>query len=252
MTEFISPKETENFTDSTPIINSICDLDKDDESKCIIRGKYLFDCCINIDQMIQVLEHQIKEFIKLKEEGWEVQGTSYNDYTELINTKINQVTSHHETKNSIKSRSDIDDKEENIYCQPDSSKYILRGKGLYNGCSSIDQMIQALELQIKELKKLDENGWIVQGTSYDDYTEFINIKTSKEEDDEEENIDYDDESKYLTIRGKWLFDGCNNIDEMILSLESQIKELKKLKEDGWILGSRSFDDYSILINIKNT
>lgn len=66
------------------------------------------------------------------------------------------------------------------------------------------------------------------------------------------NGKYDDDFEYMTIRSKWLYNGYNNIDEMIKSLENQINELKKIKEEGWELESTSFDNYSILINNKYT
>jgi hypothetical protein len=69
---------------------------------------------------------------------------------------------------------------------------------------------------------------------------------------EVENEEEFDESKYLTIRGKWIYDGCSNIDEMIESLKNQITELENLKKDGWELENVSFDDYAILINNKDT
>lgn len=44
------------------------------------------------------------------------------------------------------------------------------------------------------------------------------------------------------IRFKWLADGCETWDEVIERLEERIKEVKKLKEQGFIIES-SHDDY---------
>ena len=69
-------------------------------------------------------------------------------------------------------------------------------------------------------------------------------------DDNEEYDGYEEynDSKYLTLRCKGLYDDCTSIDEMIKSLENQITELKKLKEEKWIVECKVYDDYAILYN----
>lgn len=49
-----------------------------------------------------------------------------------------------------------------------------------------------------------------------------------------------------TIRGKWVFNGAETIDEMIEKLEERKEHLKELQEDGFTLQNQVEDDYAIL------
>lgn len=71
---------------------------------------------------------------------------------------------------------------------------------------------------------------------------------SNNDNEEYEGYEEYNDSKYLTLRCKGLYDECTSIDEMIKSLENQITELKKLKEEKWILECQVYDDYAILYN----
>jgi len=48
------------------------------------------------------------------------------------------------------------------------------------------------------------------------------------------------------IRGKWLYDGCNTIDEMIERLRREITLLEDLKREGWVLEHKVEDDYAYM------
>ena len=63
--------------------------------------------------------------------------------------------------------------------------------------------------------------------------------------DEETSDDYDEENNTI-IRGKWMFDGCKTIEEMIDALNGQITLLEQLKKDGWELCDTVHDDYAYL------
>ena len=71
---------------------------------------------------------------------------------------------------------------------------------------------------------------------------------SNNDNEEYEGYEEYNDSKYLTLRCKGLYDECTSIDEMIKSLENQITELKKLKEEKWIVECKVYDDYAILYN----
>ena len=57
--------------------------------------------------------------------------------------------------------------------------------------------------------------------------------------------DYDDENSCI-IRGKWVYDGSQSIDEMIACLQREIEILTELKENGWFLVEKVYDDYAFL------
>lgn len=55
-----------------------------------------------------------------------------------------------------------------------------------------------------------------------------------------------DEENSCTIRGKWIYDGSVSIDEMIACLQKEVEILRELKENGWYLVDKVYDDYAIL------
>ena len=48
-------------------------------------------------------------------------------------------------------------------------------------------------------------------------------------------------------RGKWIYDGCKTILEMIERLKSSIESLEELHKDGWKVSDEVQDDYATLI-----
>jgi hypothetical protein len=84
--------------------------------------------------------------------------------------------------------------------------------------------------EMSELFSDTEDGSLTDtedATSTDDYTEN------------------DDKSSIL--RGKWIYDGSNSIDEMIEALQREIALLEDLKQDGWVLQEKVMDDYAYLM-----
>lgn len=68
-----------------------------------------------------------------------------------------------------------------------------------------------------------------------------------------ENEDNDDDENSGIIRGKWLYDGCKTIDEMIERLQLEIENFQFLKNDGWYLVDEVNDDYAFIRrNVENT
>lgn len=65
--------------------------------------------------------------------------------------------------------------------------------------------------------------------------------------DDETDSEYDSQHDAI-IRGKWVYDGCDTIDEMIARLEREAEYLLGLKDEGWQLRSRVVDDYAFLRN----
>ena len=74
---------------------------------------------------------------------------------------------------------------------------------------------------------------------------------TKECDDEcnscccDEDEDWDDENTTI-VRGKWVFDGCKSIDEMVEALKEKIAYIEQLKKDGWEVQEVIYDDYAFL------
>jgi hypothetical protein len=66
-----------------------------------------------------------------------------------------------------------------------------------------------------------------------------------EQDPDETESDLDDEN-HMTIRAKWILDGCKNLDEIIQRLEDEISYYKELKERGWQLTGTVDDDYGFM------
>lgn len=61
----------------------------------------------------------------------------------------------------------------------------------------------------------------------------------------EETDDWDDENSTI-VRGKWMFDGCKTIAEMVEALKRQITFLEEMKKDGWEVRAEIDDDYAFL------
>jgi hypothetical protein len=69
---------------------------------------------------------------------------------------------------------------------------------------------------------------------------------------QEEKDDFEDDDYYelynndIIIRGKWMMDGADSIDEAIEMLQNEIEGLKAYKEEGWELQEPIRDDYGFL------
>ena len=68
-----------------------------------------------------------------------------------------------ETASSELNASTCDDSES------EDDKCILRGKWMYDGSRSIDEMIAALEREVVLLRDLQNDGWVVEGVIENDY-----------------------------------------------------------------------------------
>ena len=55
----------------------------------------------------------------------------------------------------------------------DDTTSILHGRWIYDGSSSIDEMIEALEQEITLLKDLKEDGWVLHEKVVDDYAILV-------------------------------------------------------------------------------
>lgn len=53
--------------------------------------------------------------------------------------------------------------------ESEDDKCILRGKWMYDGSRSIDDMIAALEREVALLRDLQNDGWVVEGVIENDY-----------------------------------------------------------------------------------
>jgi hypothetical protein len=61
-----------------------------------------------------------------------------------------------------------------------------------------------------------------------------------------EESDYWDDENSTIVRGKWMFDGCKSIAEMVEALKKQITFLEGMKADGWEVREEIDDDYAFL------
>lgn len=54
-----------------------------------------------------------------------------------------------------------------------------------------------------------------------------------------------------TIRGKWMFDGCKTVEDIVKTLKGQVRYYEKMAKDGWQLREPVEDDYGFLtMNLK--
>lgn len=80
----------------------------------------------------------------------------------------------------------------------------------------------------------------------------VRSNSFSETDDElssEDSDDYENDDKSSVLRGKWLYDGSNNIDEMIEALQREITLLEDLKKDGWTLQEKVMNDHAYLVKV---
>jgi hypothetical protein len=60
-----------------------------------------------------------------------------------------------------------------------------------------------------------------------------------------------DSERNMIVRGKWVYDGCDSLQEMIRRLELEIEYLKMIESQGWRLQATVDDDYAFLVNDDN-
>ena len=73
----------------------------------------------------------------------------------------------------------------------ESTEYILRGKGLYDECETIDQMIGRHEMAMQDLRQLKEWGYRLTAPVEDDYAflSTTNVAFAVEEGFDEEHFE---------------------------------------------------------------
>lgn len=57
-----------------------------------------------------------------------------------------------------------------------------------------------------------------------------------------------DSERNMIVRGKWVYDGCASLDEMVRRLELEIEYLKMIRSQGWRLQSTVDDDFAFLVH----
>lgn len=83
--------------------------------------------------------------------------------------------------------------------------------------------------------------------SHDDFSLSLSS-----DDDDHETSDSDEDLSGLVddnsciLRGKWIYDGSETIDDMIAALQREIHLLTELKADGWQVDGVVEDDYAHL------
>ena len=69
-----------------------------------------------------------------------------------------------------------------------------------------------------------------------------------ETNDEDFSMDEEDNNNgKIVVRGKWLFEGCSDLDEIVETLENYIIFIKGLQERGFELIDPVEDDYGFAI-----
>ena len=74
-------------------------------------------------------------------------------------------------------------------------------------------------------------------------TEEVEMQSTEEEGEAD---DYFDETRHMTLRSKWMLDGCKTLDECIARYNEVIEYFKTLKDEGWELEDDINDDYGFL------
>ena len=63
--------------------------------------------------------------------------------------------------------------------------------------------------------------------------------------------DYDEENN-MTLRAKWMLDGCRTLYEVVKRLEEEVDYIKELSKDGWELTGAIEDDWGFLKREKES
>jgi hypothetical protein len=82
----------------------------------------------------------------------------------------------------------------------------------------------------------------VEETETEEETESTEISESE--------YDFDDENRTI-VRAKWIYDGAENIDQMIERLYARIEILQQMKEEGWEVEEPVDDDYAFMKRKKS-
>lgn len=75
----------------------------------------------------------------------------------------------------------------------------------------------------------------------DDTDEDDEYEDDEYEDDDDDFEEFDDDHSCI-IKGRWIYDGSNSIDEMIEVLQREIALLEDMKQDGWVLKEKVMND----------
>jgi hypothetical protein len=68
--------------------------------------------------------------------------------------------------------------------------------------------------------------------------------------EETNGSDYDEDNN-MTLRAKWMLDGCRTLYEVVQRLQEEVEYIKQLHQDGWELTSAIEDDWGFLKRLKN-
>jgi hypothetical protein len=121
-------------------MNCTCEKEKDPSGKCAC-----FSCCCDDCECALESETDVK---------------TQSDSSECLST----------------SQEDSDDvsEEDDEYDELEDDKVsILRGKWIYDGSSSIEEMIESLQREIALLNDLKEDGWVLQEKVSDDHAVLV-------------------------------------------------------------------------------
>lgn len=92
----------------------------------------------------------------------------------ILESETDVKTQSDESEYESSSGEDTNDFSEDDYEEVDDDKVsILRGKWIYDGSISIDEMIEALQREIALLNDLKEDGWVLQEKVSDDHAVLV-------------------------------------------------------------------------------
>lgn len=97
------------------------------------------------------------------------------DPCECVDCDTSSYTSDEETDTDTDTDSDDEDLPEDL---DDEHSCILRGKWMYDGSKTIDDMIAALQREITLLTDLKNDGWVVEHEVQDDYAYLVKEETT--------------------------------------------------------------------------
>jgi hypothetical protein len=92
----------------------------------------------------------------------------------ILESETDVKTQSDESEYDSSSGEDTNDLSEDDYEEVDDDKVsILRGKWIYDGSISIDEMIEALQREIALLNDLKNDGWILRDKVSDDHAVLV-------------------------------------------------------------------------------
>lgn len=126
----------------------------------------------------------------------------------------------------------------------------------FRKCCDCGEYLYTKSQELRAILEFDSNEKIFEllyeGLNEEDSQESGLDRSSslhKLDDEEMEEIEDEDE---ITIRGKWIFDGSETIDDMIKQLDGVKKYLIDLKNDNFELINTIDDDYGFLRRKENS